>query len=338
MSASPSQKLGEAFVLQRRFAAPRALVFAALTQAEHLQHWMGPVGMVMSHCSVDLRPGGLFHYGLQPRGLADAPVMWAKWVFREISPPERLVTEVSFSDEMGGETRHAMAPVWPLRTLSTITLIEEDGKTLLTLDWRPLNAAAEEEQAFKALHDSMHQGWGGTMDQLAAHLATCLDALSAQTQVSLATPTEILTTRLLRAPRELVWRAFTESGHVERWWGPLGFSTTTTEMDVRVGGQWRHTMHGPDGRDWPNGLLYTRVEPPALLAWAHGDDSGSAPLFHCIVTFEARGNDTLLTLRHLFSSQQARDAQIAVSGAVQGAIGTTNRLADYLPVLAATPT
>ena len=165
------ERTGEPFLLQRRFAAPRALVFATLTQADHLKHWMGPTGMVMCHCSVDLRPGGVFHYGLRPRTSAGEPVMWGKWTCREITAPERLVTVVSFSDAAGGETRHPMAPVWPLRTMSVITLADEEGKTLLRLDWRALNASAEEEQVFKSMHANMTQGWGGTMEQLQAHLA-----------------------------------------------------------------------------------------------------------------------------------------------------------------------
>ena len=166
-----TERTGEPFLLQRRFAAPRALVFAALTQAEHLKHWMGPRGMVMSHCTVDLRPGGVFHYGLRPSTSAVAPVMWGKWSFREITPPERLVTVVSFSDAAGAETRHPMAPVWPLQTLSVITLADDGGTTLLTLDWRALNASAEEEQVFNSMHASMTQGWGGTMEKLQAHLS-----------------------------------------------------------------------------------------------------------------------------------------------------------------------
>lgn len=166
-----SERTAEPFMLQRCFTAPRELVFATLTHAEHLKHWMGPIGMEMNHCTVDLRPGGVFHYGLRPHHSAGEPVLWGKWIFREIKPPERLVTVASFSDAAGGETRHPMAPVWPLQTLSAITLADEGGKTLLTLDWRPLNASAAEELVFTSMHASMTQGWGGTMDQLQAHLA-----------------------------------------------------------------------------------------------------------------------------------------------------------------------
>jgi uncharacterized protein YndB with AHSA1/START domain len=151
-----------------------------------------------------------------------------------------------------------------------------------------------------------------------------------QTQVALNVANEIVTTRLLEAPRERVWRACTESGHVEQWWGPVGFTTTTEQMDVRPGGLWRHTMHGPDGRAYPKRIAYTRVERPSLLAWAHDDDSGGAPWFHVTITFEALGERTQVTMRHIFPNGAARDANVEAFGSVQGAIDTTNRLAGHL--------
>jgi uncharacterized protein YndB with AHSA1/START domain len=154
------------------------------------------------------------------------------------------------------------------------------------------------------------------------------------TQVALdRAPNEIVTTRLLEAPRELVWRAFTDHEQISGWWGPVGFTTTTQAMDLRVGGAWAHTMHGPDGRDWPNHIAYTRVEPPALLAWDHGTAPGAEPLFRVVVTFEDLGGRTLLTLRHRFPSAEARDTNIRTVGSVQGAIDTTERLAAHLLTL-----
>ena len=95
------------FILTRTFDAPRKLVWEVMTQAEHLKHWMGPTGQ-LTHATVDLRPGGVFHYGM---AMPDGTTMWGKWTFKEIVPPEKLVVLVSFSDENKGETRHPMAPV-----------------------------------------------------------------------------------------------------------------------------------------------------------------------------------------------------------------------------------
>ena len=168
--SSPSAPAGDKpFVISRTFDAPHERVFAALTQPEHLLHWMGPKGFQMIKCSVDLRPGGLFHYGLRA---PDGMTMWGKWIYREITPPERLVVEVYFSDESAGVTRHPMAADRPQATLSTTTLDEQNGKTVLTLQWRALNATPVEQKLFDASHAGMTQGWGGTMDQLAAYLGT----------------------------------------------------------------------------------------------------------------------------------------------------------------------
>ena len=155
------------FILTRTFDAPRKLVWDALTKAEHLKHWMGPAGTKMDRVSVDLRPGGVFHYGMvMPNG----DVMWGKWTFKEIVPPEKLVVIVAFSDADKSETRHPMAPTWPLETISTTTLTEKDGKTQMRLEWAAYNATPEEQAAFDSNHDGMTQGWGGTMNVLDAYL------------------------------------------------------------------------------------------------------------------------------------------------------------------------
>lgn len=148
--------------------------------------------------------------------------------------------------------------------------------------------------------------------------------------VSLAVPNEIHTTRWLNAPPSLVWTVIADPAHVARWWGPNGFAVTTHSHDLRVGGHWHHTMHGPDGKDWPNYLRYTAVRPGEFLAWDHGTEEGGAPWFRASITLEPADGGTRLLLRHVFESGAARDANLAVSGAVEGAKQTTGRLAAYL--------
>lgn len=166
-----TEKYSAPFVIERRFAAPRALVYATLTERQHLMKWMCPPGMEIAQCTVDARPGGVFHYAMQPAGVPNAPVMWGKWTFRELSPPDRIVVVVNFSDADGGVTRHPMAPTWPLQTLSTTTLSDVAGGTLMHLEWRALNATEIEEATFDGGHASMTQGWSGTMDGLEKYLA-----------------------------------------------------------------------------------------------------------------------------------------------------------------------
>jgi uncharacterized protein YndB with AHSA1/START domain len=99
---------------------------------------------------------------------------------------------------------------------------------------------------------------------------------------------ELVFTRVFDAPRALVWKAWTDPQHVARWWGPNGFTTTTEVMDVRPGGEWKHTMHGPDGKDYPNKKVYLEAVKPERLVYLHGGgkEGELAVNFETTVTFE----------------------------------------------------
>ncbi len=156
------------FVITRVFNAPRSRVFAAWTEAEHLQHWFGPKGFTFVSGILDLRRGGVYHYGMKaPNG----QTMWGRWIFREVTPPERLVFVASFSTPFFGMSRHPFAPEWPLEVLSMLTFTEDKGRTTVSMSGVPINATAAERAVFEAGHDSMQQGWTGTLDQLTEYLA-----------------------------------------------------------------------------------------------------------------------------------------------------------------------
>jgi uncharacterized protein YndB with AHSA1/START domain len=167
-AASEKDSSETTFVIRRTFDAPRDLVWKAYTEPERLAQWWGPKGFTMISTKVDLRPGGIFHYGMRaPNGTE----MWGKFIYREIVPPERLVFIVSFSDEQGGVTRHPFSATWPLEVMNTVTLTEADGKTTVTIVGGPHAASEEERETFKAAHDGMQAGFKGTFDQLAEYLA-----------------------------------------------------------------------------------------------------------------------------------------------------------------------
>jgi len=157
------------FVMSRAFDAPRDLVWQCFTDPERMKEWWGPKGCKVVASKMDLRVGGTYHYGMK---MPDGNVMWGKFVYREVTPPERLVFINSFSDENGGITRHPMSPSWPLELRTTFTFEEQPGgKTKLTLRWSTYNATAEEQKTFDEGVASMTQGWTGTLDQLTAYLA-----------------------------------------------------------------------------------------------------------------------------------------------------------------------
>lgn len=147
---------------------------------------------------------------------------------------------------------------------------------------------------------------------------------------------EIIVSRVVSAPRELVYQAFTDPQHVGLWWGPDGFTNTTYEMDVRPGGVWRFMMHGPDGKDWPNRIDYLEVVKPARLVYNHGGDDGAEVdpfAFHVTVTFDELGDRTKVTMRSLFPTKEMRDQVIREFGALEGANQTLNHLEEYLKTM-----
>ena len=99
---------------------------------------------------------------------------------------------------------------------------------------------------------------------------------------------EIVITRVISAPRELVFEAFTEVRHLSRWWGPEGFTTTTRAFEFRVGGEWDFVMHGPDGTDYQEWISWTEIAPPERIALLHGESRGDPNAFESVLDVRAR--------------------------------------------------
>lgn len=136
--------------------------------------------------------------------------------------------------------------------------------------------------------------------------------------------------RIYDAPVALVWDAWTDSAKVAQWWGPRGFSLTTHSKDLRPGGSWVYTMHGPDGTDWPNFTRYHEVEPHSRLVYDHGASSEDAqPMFRVTATFRDLQGKTELDFRMtLPTPEAAQQARVFVKAA--GGNATWDRLAEYV--------
>lgn len=145
---------------------------------------------------------------------------------------------------------------------------------------------------------------------------------------------EIVLTRVLDAPRELVFEVWTKPEHAMTWFGPKGFTCTLHEMDVRVGGRWRFDMLGPDGKLYSNRVEYLEIVPSERLVFWHGSDIDDDPKrFHVTITFDRQHNNkTVLTLRQLHPSKAQRDAGIGF-GAVELGMQTMDKLAEHLRTL-----
>lgn len=145
---------------------------------------------------------------------------------------------------------------------------------------------------------------------------------------------EIVLSRVIAAPRELVFKAWTDPQHLPMWFGPEGFKVETHEIDIRVGGQWRFLFVGPDGTRYDNRMVFRKIEPPHLLEMDHGDDTDDDPnRFRTIVTFDEQSNGkTVVTLRQLLPTKARRDVTIGF-GAVELGYQTLDKLARHVDTL-----
>ena len=136
-------------------------------------------------------------------------------------------------------------------------------------------------------------------------------------------------TRLFDAPRDLVWEVWTNPAHIKEWWGPDGFSLTTTSMKVEPGKIWEFVMHGM-GRDWDNRVEYTEVQKPSLLRYKHSGGENEDYHFTVTVLFEEVDGKTLLTMRSVFKSKTIIEELNRQVNAIEGGKQTLNRLHNYL--------
>ena len=201
MPERSSTALAADVVLTRAFNAPRTLVWQVWTEPEHLAKWWGPHTFTNPRVDVDLRPGGALRVDMQ--GPDGVNAMTGQ--VREVVAPERFV----FTSMLGSDG-HVYVEI-----LNTVTLTERNGITTVTLTAHVLQAAPE------AMDDlgGMHEGWRQSFERLEDHVATSASEL------------EMIVSRVLNAPRELVFDVWTDPEHVGEWWGPAGFTTTTQRMD-----------------------------------------------------------------------------------------------------------
>ena len=145
---------------------------------------------------------------------------------------------------------------------------------------------------------------------------------------------EIIVKRVFHASRELIWKAWTQPEHLKNWWGPKGFSITTSEFEMKPGGIWRFIMKGPDGVEYPNKITFKEIVKPERLVYTAADDiEGDPGQFQTIVTFIEEDNHTLLTQRLIFPSAEIREQVVKEVGAIEGASQTLDRLEAQLKAM-----
>lgn len=310
------------FVISREFNAPRELVYKVHTELHHLEKWLSPEGFETIKADQDFRVGGTYHYGLKgPNGME----MWGKQIYKEIVPQQKLVYIQMFSDKDGGVTRHPMSATWPLEMHVTLTFEDVGGnrgsvrqKTKVTTSWYPINANDTENATFDGARESMNGGFNGTFLKLEKYIAQIYEA----GEVSFPSDHEIINIRVFNAPREKVFKAWTDKDQVAQWWGPDGITNSIQEHDLRVGGNWRFTMKGGDGVEYPNHMVFLEIVEPSRIVIQHANQ----PKFKLTATFEdLGGGKTRMVWHGDFVSKEVWDG---VKGfAIEGNKQTITRLA-----------
>jgi uncharacterized protein YndB with AHSA1/START domain len=275
-------------VMTRVFDAPRELVFQAHSSCEHLANWFGPRRYTLSVCDMDFRPGGKYRFVHS----GDGQEHGFRGEFREIVEPERIV----WTFEYEGMPGH----------ISVDTLTLEDlggGRTMLTA--RSLFDSVEDRDGM--LQSGMEEGATESWDRLAEHLDVMKGAAPA------ALGGGLVIERIFDAPRDLVWKAWTDPEHVKLWWGPKGFTAPVVQADFRVGGAYLYCMRSSEGQDyWSTGVYRDIVPQERFVATdSFADEHGNVvPASHygmpadfplemlVTVTFEDLGDKTRMILRH----------------------------------------
>lgn len=282
--------------VSRIIQAERKKVFEAWIQPELMKKWFCPQELVVADVIAEARIGGKYRIVMKDE-IRDK-TFTTFGTYKEIIPHQKLVFtwEWEEPDQAG--------------SLVTVTFKDKKGGTEVTvLHERFMDMAGEKGHK---------EGWTSALENLAKNIEIG--------------DREIVISRVLDAPRERVFEAMTDPKQVIRWWGPNGFTTTIHEMDVRPGGVWRHTMHGPDGTDYPNKSIFLEIVKPERIVYQHagGIKERGGACFKGIWTFEDQGGKTKVTLRLTFASSEERDHTVKEYQAIEGGKQTLARLAEHL--------
>lgn len=136
---------------------------------------------------------------------------------------------------------------------------------------------------------------------------------------------EIKISRMLSAPIELVWEVWTNPEHIIHWWGPNGFTTSIHKMDAAPGGEWLLTMHGPDGKNYPNRSIFEEIIPKKKIVFRHFN-----PDFTATIEFESRGSNTLMNWQMLFETKEIFETVVKTFKADNGLKQNGDKLENYL--------
>jgi uncharacterized protein YndB with AHSA1/START domain len=280
-------------VIERVFSAPIALLWRALTNKADIERWFFDLP------DFQARSGFEFAFSVEHQGTTYSHLCRVT----EVVPEQKLAYTWRYEGHAGD-------------SLVSYELFAEGSRTRLRLTHSGLGAFPGTPQFARK---NFLGGWTFISDAL-GDFAENVDR-------------EIYVSRVVNAPRELVWEAWTNPKHVANWWGPRGFSVTIESMDFRVGGEWIQVMHGPDGANYENRHVFKEIVKPERIVLSHGGKRVGGPSVRSIATwtFDAvASNKTKVSIRMIFPSAENRDFVAREFKAVEGGQQTLERLGEYM--------
>ena len=262
-----------------------------------------------------------------------------RWFFdlKEFKPEVGFAFE--FSVEHEGHTYHHICKVTevaPQKKLAfTWRYAGHEGDSLVSFELFPEGKATKLKLSHAGLESfpklpqfarkNFEEGWNFITAALKEHVEN---------------PTQdrdIMITRVLKAPRELVWEAMTNPKHVVNWWGPQGFTSTIEKMDFREGGEWKHVMRGPDGAEYPNKSIFREIVKPEKIVFAQSGAKKGGPGISFVSTWtfdELAPKVTRVRIHMVFPKTENRDFVVREFGAIEGGKQTLGRLEEYTAKMA----
>jgi uncharacterized protein YndB with AHSA1/START domain len=302
--------------IMRVFDAPRDLVWKAWTDPELFMRWWGPKNFTAPVSKIDLRVGGKYLHCM--RG-PDGKDYWSTGVYREIVPKERIVCTDSFADEKGNvvpASHYGMTGDWPLELLVTVMFEETGGKTKMILRHEGIPSGM--------MRELTEAGWNESFDKLAESIVTSGTRIIAEPRKQ-----EVIITRVFDAPRNLVFKAYTDPNLIPQWWGPKRFTTTIDKMDVKPGGLWRFVQRDTAGNEYAFHGVYHEILSPERLVDTFEFEGMPGHVSLETLTLEEIGGKTKVTGRSVFQTVEDRNDMLK-SGMEEGVFETMDRLAELL--------
>ncbi|MBC7829615.1 MAG: SRPBCC domain-containing protein [Chitinophagaceae bacterium] len=136
---------------------------------------------------------------------------------------------------------------------------------------------------------------------------------------------ELRIAKMLNAPAELVWEVWTNPDHIANWWGPYGFTNTIHTIAVIAGGEWRLTMHGPDGKTYTNKSVFVEIVPSKKIVFQHFN-----PNYLATIVFEPDGKETLMEWTMQFETTELFETVVKVFKADEGLKQNVEKLTSYI--------